>query len=241
MNILLVLLLAAVIIAYTQRGRNPVLARKLMAGMTVVVLVLLGIRWYGGCRDEDVSHAATAGRRFQTAAGYMLGRHVADTVPGGGTILVLQIDPSSAISRAQVGGISQGAGGAFQVTTDAMGLPDSDDAMMMDGATLSTEQLAEFIAGNPDADAVITCIGLPFSRRGIEFPDPMPPFFSLEVPDPDVAAQLMHEGILHGFLVYRHDVDWSATAGRRMEMDEIFDMRFKLVTPENYRDVLTTH
>ena len=114
----------------------------------------------------DATPASTA---FGGGDGALLGRAVADSIPGGGELLVLQRPDLSkglsGIPERQVDGLAAGAGRKFRMTRESC-------------EDLTPEFCRNLLARHPGACAMVSLVGLPDAPPE-EWPANAPPLYAL--------------------------------------------------------------
>ncbi len=224
LNTLLVLALIGLVTAVRQWRRGNDAARPLIYGLLGLVTLLVLVRLFAGGPAEPPP--VRIAREYPTAAAYRLGREIARTLPGGGDIVVVVADTGSEgfagpIVAAQIDGLREGMGDAYRLVLAH--LPDEPPFV------LSTRLLARLTAqAAPEARAVVSLAGSPEAdaRPARE----LPPLFVIDMIAAPAARPLIARGIVRAGVFVKPDVDWRLEPEPGMTLDEVFDLRFVLVT-----------
>ena len=180
MSLVLILILSAALLAvWWHRDRIP-------AGRPAVLLLALILAGLSLLRLFNFESSSRYTGTYEIAAGYMLAGLVAEAVPDGGTVLLVQYQSDlphlQAVAKAQQSGVSRRLKGLpWQVVS--VGPPFVfDPGNGFDTATgLNSRDFESWLLAVPDADAVISFLGIPSTPPT----EKMPPMAAL-LPGPAV-------------------------------------------------------
>ena len=230
MRTVFIILLIAVIAVFTQRKKAPQAATYIIAALVAAILALQGGAIFRASRGPGPGLI----EEFHEAAGWKLGRYVVEACPSSGKVLVIQTttregEPVST-APAQLAGIQKALEGThLYVTPVSMTFQDAHwDPAMMGGPITRNDAFLAALESEPDAEAVICCVNVPYLLS--DPPDRLPPLFLLETGDRFTCEGLMSAGIVHGAVLRRPGVGRGVKPKRGMSPDEIFALRYDLIT-----------
>ncbi len=227
LNLFMILSLIGVVAVVRIQKRGGSVHPSVVYGLVALSIMLSGVRLY---RWKNPSTAFLADPpEFPIALGYAFGREVARAVPGGGDILVILYPDEEEGAPVERGwephleGIRQGLGeGPYRVVTTA---PTSEEAATM--APLTMRFYARLLRAAPEAKAIISFLGAPVSDTpggaGV------PPLYVIHV-NPEMLRPMMTRGTIGAVVVPRSGIDFRARPQPGMTLEEVFDMRYTLVT-----------
>jgi hypothetical protein len=231
MTFAIVVLCLFLIGVFINRKKNPPLSKVVMAALAGLILLLQAIQWIGGYGG--------GGRRgpeptpFEEAAAWKIGRAVADRVRRGGEVVLLQDASDSRANRARVSGLERALEGTeWSVAPTEMTVREEEDMGMAGDLWLSIPFVRRVLDENPKAVAVISAMGIPSNARQVLSRDD-PPWFLLDVPDLSVVGRELKEGLFAACVLPAPGADWSVESDPSMTLEERFEMRYRLVTPED--------
>lgn len=222
-KVLLILALIGLVIALFKVRKAPATFLPIAYGLVALVVVLVLVRLF-----SDRSAPPPPVRivmDFPTASGARLGQEIARTVPGGGDILVVVIEEDAdnledTLTGAQVEGLKQGLGEAYRLVI--VSPPDEPPFVV------TMRMLARLAQATPEAKAIVSLMGFPDSRDSPA--RDLPPLFVIDMMPPQAARPLIARGLIRAGVFAKPDADWFAEPPPDMTLDEIFDMRYVLVT-----------
>ncbi|MCF7838117.1 MAG: hypothetical protein K9N49_05760 [Candidatus Marinimicrobia bacterium] len=230
MNIILVILLIALVVASIKRKSNPETMTPVVWGLVIVVFVVVLARAFTSSKSSATSSIQP---EFFTSTGYKLGQAVANAVPEGGDVLVVyfQAAQSKAWQRlveAQLEGLKQELKAPKYKVIEAPIVP-SEDEFEMDMGMIGAERFEGLLAQAPAAKAVVMfdCM---FSPAPGQPAKKLPPLFLSGSPMIEMVDEFMARGLVAAAVTYRMDADWNAKPTRGMSLDEVFDLRYELRT-----------
>jgi hypothetical protein len=232
LNILLILSLAGLVFAFLQLRKSPETFQPIAYGLVVIVLVLVGVRMFrscGGSRPE-----AQIEPDFYSAATYKIGQEIAKQVPGGGELVVLHAgtfnDVMKKILAAQLDGLKKGLGGAnFTIVESGPRATTEDEMMMLSEPYIPLQTFAKYAQERPNATAMLSLIGTPMLDAQAAAPK-LPPLFVIGMVDPEQTKPLFARGVVKAAVFYKVNADWKAKPSRGASLDDVFNLRYELVT-----------
>lgn len=244
LRILLIILAIALLIVVTQRQKFSKVANPILFILLLAIFVSLGAIFTRGCRDDGTTDQLVLD--FNEATGRKLGSLIAQTYPEGGEVLVLQLFRSRPAEPgqppptgvAQLEGLERGFGKTdLRITHGVFDAePEMIDMLMMGGGPIQEEMFLAAFEQAPGAVAVVSCAGIPYFDS-----DPleeMPPIFILSGADLTVCQDLIAEGTVPGGVFFKRGADLKTKPTRGMSVDEIFNLRYLLVTADNLEESL---
>ncbi len=245
MSLLLILLAVALFIVLSLRRRAPVVANPLLALLLLAIFVSLGAIFTGGLRDDGTTDQEVLD--FNHVIGRKLGQYMAQSHPGGGEVLVLQLfipKPDAplvppATGAAQLEGLEKGFGDSGLKAT--LGVFDAEpemlDMLRMAPGPLPEEMFLKAFEQAPGAVAVVSCAGIPFFES--DPPSGLPPIYILSGADLMACRDLIAGGTVRGGVFFKRGVDLKTKPTRSMSLDDIFGLRYLLATAENLEESLS--
>jgi hypothetical protein len=227
-NVLLIIFGIALIVVFIQRNKNPELSKLVMIGLVVVLFILQGIKWFGG-GDGEAAERVQITYTFQSAAASILGQQIARDLDGG-KIVLMQTAPDTEFARSQEAGLKEGLGDGFSLEIASLMESGMDDMMMLEGLGITGDILENVVRDHPGAVALVSAVGIPYFEN--RPPQNMPPLYILEAPDFGENNDLLSQGTVQALIQYKSDVDWQAKPARGMSKEEIFDLRYTLITAD---------
>jgi hypothetical protein len=217
-------------VVFTQRKKAPRAATYIIA---VLVAAILGLQGWNIISDSGPPGGGLI-EEFHEAAGWKLGQYLAERYPDAGEILVIQAVtregtpvPSAPLQLAGIEKAFEGAG--RHVNALSMSHADAhQDPMMMGGPVARNDAFVAAVESAPNADAVICCINLPYLQS--DPPDDLPPLFLLETGDRLNCQGLIAAGVAQGAVERRLGVGRGAKPKRGLSPEEIFALRYELLT-----------
>lgn len=245
MRLLLILLAIALFVVLSQRRKFEKAANPLLALLLLAIFVSLGTIFTRGCRGGGATDQEVLD--FNQVTGRKLGELMAESFPDGGEVLVLQLfipRPGAPLEppptgAAQLEGLKRGFGRTGLTATlgtfDAE--PEMIDLLRMAAGPPPEEMFLEALEQVPGVVAIVSCAGIPYFESGP--PKDLPPIFVLSGADLVVCQDLIAEGTIRGGVFFKRGVDLKTKPTRAMSVDEIFNLRYLLATPDNLEESLS--
>lgn len=232
MNVILALLLVGIVVAYVKRGQLGEKANLVLGILVALALLGVVVRAVSGGGKKSAAAVVSEQIAFYRVAGAKLGAAIAAAHPGGGTVLVLRgaetVEDLKKIAQARLEGLKQGLGSGYRVVEATPPEEPGSEEMYSIEMILPMRLFLKMVETAPDAKAVVSLLGAPAFARG---PLPKyPPLYLFEMVDPGMAKDLMGAGAIWGAVLFKDDADWKAKPRRDMSDDEIFNLRYTLVT-----------
>ena len=240
MKILLVAILVMLAILAALRKKAPQPITVAIYALLAVFIVVQGMILARGCRGPGSLYIPS----FNEVAGKALGAVIAEAVPGAGTVVVLLQGGAQGPEGAEGAGFSEiqqaqlaGLRAAFQDTSlTVVAIPVEPEmegliALMAAGPAITEQQFYGLLLQEPDAVAAISCIGMP--PLASQPRSDVPPLYLLEVLQEPEGRHFVEQGLAQGGVFLRSGTDWTLKPKRGMSDDEIFEMRYVLVTPDD--------
>lgn len=237
--VLMILLLAAVIYVYVKRSTAPDVMTPLLYGLVAVIIVLSIGRLFRTSRPAArIQTAIAIQESFEQASAYMLGRTVAEDLPGGSTVLLVHGASNQPMLQARADGMVKAFREGFgrsdvtiHLDTPVFEVDEEEEEMFMEEIFLSGAELQRMLQEAGDVDGVVSLIGPPFYRRPPP-PGALPPIYVMGGggdPEGDIEVAL-ERGLIRAGVSFRDDpdVDWAAMPRRGMSREDVFNLRFRI-------------
>ena len=214
------------------RGRSG--SRVFTAGWPLGVAASLGLGLLG-CSDSPRQKLM----EYEEVAGQRLGEWVMNSVAGDGPILILR-SPSDLDSDEPTAGRCRGLrracpGRSFiEAGPDPLDWgPPSEDFHILTGEDWA-DQILAWCGQHPDAVAVVSLLFEfpPLPNTGAQ---DLPPFYGFTAGPSPNWAKAMQAGRLKAVVRYTSGNGAPNLPPRGASAEEIFDLRFELITPENFQ------
>jgi hypothetical protein len=234
-----------------------------VSGVCALVALTVAVRSLFPASRTPASERPDA-NRFRGASGEVLGAHLADTVPDGKALIVVQPEPGGARPgsgvQATLDGLSRGFGDRIEIV-DVVAPPPTDAFLARVERLIQSGELSR-----PEASLLMVRYEQWFDRvacnRFLEsygdsvnlvvFTIALPAHFALPNADRMAVAllntsvrphrRLIENGVIDAAVTLKPDPQsWGAVDRVPKDVHEAFAMRYLLVTPENVRAVAAAH
>ncbi|HMP77221.1 MAG TPA: hypothetical protein PKE12_13075 [Kiritimatiellia bacterium] len=204
-------------------------------GSYSVVIVLLGIVLGITARNlpgRERGRARAHLMAINEAAGFVLGRAVAEALPGGGEVVLLytphNTEDGQAVQDAQVTGLKAALDpGRFRCTLARSRSGPSVGDAQTDEEWLAADIEARRVAtSHAQTAALVILTGQP-EREVVRLQRDRPLVYVLNAVDNPSLRALLAEGRVRGAVVYAPDFDPTAQPESGMAVDEVFALRFR--------------
>jgi hypothetical protein len=227
MRFWLILFAAVLAVVFVKRRRLARLAQPLLIILLAIVLLLLGLTWFGGAARMTRYGATYV---IEQAAAATMGARIAAEHPDG-EIVLIQPGWESKFSQAQERGLRQALDPRRHVVHIHALATQYPDSGAVEYRHITWKMLQDTVQQYPAAKALVVCVGLPPIPRHITARD-LPPLYVLAVSESGVPQSLFRRGIVRAALRYRPGIDWMAKPEPRMPVEDIFNLRYELLTPD---------
>lgn len=233
MMTVLICLVAVCLIVCSKVLKDQKETQNLIVSILGGVLLLLIVARFATCAGSGTPPEELTGNRHW-AVGWRLGSLVAEHLPDGGTVAVLQTKPTSEpmrkLGESQLAGVRSALSDErYQIVVQQ---PDEVRSLMNSEATSEEEKtsLKDSVMASKDAQAIVSFVQLPVSPR---MKDKFPPVYLLDSFATGHWVPAMKAGVVLGAVTTHRD-----TSKIRFNMEggtpqERFDAIFQLFTPEN--------
>lgn len=233
LNLILILLLVALVAVFVKRKTLPGEGKPIIYALVVIIILAQVPRWIHSVAPKRTK----PDYRFTEAAAEQLGRCMSERVKQDGDILVMAspVYTESAQDRLskQIKALKKGWGHrAFQVVGVDL-KPKMPDTPMMDTPFISLEQLVGKWKQHPQAIAIVMLSVMPYFAPNVPLPENLPPLYVFEQSMEPSLRSLMEDGYLDAGIFYGEHVDWRAKPERRASAEDIFNMRYQLITMDD--------
>ena len=236
---LLILVLIALIACFVLGRQNRDQMKGVIIGLAALAIVLALVNLFRSCSGGSGVSTAQVDR-FEQAVGYRLGQALAEDLPDGGPVLVVQwehldVDRMQELNEARLDGLKAGASGArFTWTTDGPrpeqdGEEALDSLMMIEDMGLTEDLFADLLARHEDVVAVVSFLTL--QPDVIYGPQDRPPLYFVDFGMMQPLEFRDLGGAVGAVVQFREDADWRTKPGRGMSKEEVFELRYKLIRP----------
>lgn len=231
--IILILLLVSIVLLAKYRAAAPKVFTPVLYGLFVLVLIIGFLTLTRSSREASQMRGRV--KQYNEAAGYRLGQTAAASLSTNAEIVILYAVPSDPTGQlaleSQMDGVEDGLGRTnHRITRTAIRMPglqdddESDEEMLEDHLSV-----AQLFAPFFKADAIIYMLGNP-PFQADDAPKGLPAFYICNGVDNDWLRTLLDYDIVHAAVVYRKDFDVQARPARGMSVEDIFDLRYRLLT-----------
>lgn len=222
MHIALLVLLVALAAAYGMQRRGNAAAKAALPIILALTLILVAVH---GVRTLH-RPAPQVNFSFDQAAACVLGKHLVSALPRAGPVLVFP-DKGGLLSNAQRKGLEEALAGSGFERVDFPTPPEEEEVAFDDG--LWSGQLRNVLQAHPDVVAFVSFRGLPIDFTAGDL-DRLPPLFLVDDAREGTWLPLLQSGHLRAAVTLRHTIDWDANPAPGATPEEIFDLRYELVT-----------
>ena len=236
MKILLACILVVLVILAALRKKAPQPITAAMYALLALFIVVQGMILVRGCSSPGSMYIPS----FNEVAGKTLGAMIAEAAPGAGTVVVLlqaAQGPDGAglseIQQAQLAGLRTAFQETLLTVVEIQVQPAMEGLMglVAAGPSITEQQFYGLLQQEPDAVAAISCIGMP--PLASELRSDVPPLYFLEVLHEPEGRHLVEQGLAAGGVFLRSGADWTQKPKRGMSDEEVFQLRYVRVTPED--------
>lgn len=236
-TILLILLLVGLLYAnFVLKPKQPASASLVMMVLALLAFAVMIHFWTGHARERRAQRQAEW--TFHSAIGYVIGDAIRERHPGGGDLLAIVPRPMDGRSEAKLEGLKEGLGNAFNIVQQQFRLYTDEGQYLGEGFWMRAEDYNPFFEQHADAVAAVTLIGLPHPMEAQRLMANRPPLYGLDVLESPEVEELLFSGVVEALAVRDRNKDWLASPRRRMSAQEVFAMRYHLVTRENFDEVV---
>lgn len=234
MHTIIILLLVTMLIALKMQSNAPKFWRSMLLGCLAGAALLAGIGLSRPARESAQMRERVIS--YNEAAGQMLGRQIAREIDADQEIVMLYTDMPDATAQlaleSQMDGVVEGMGTkGYRVTRARIKLMGGEDPELSDEEWIeqADQSPSEYLRPYLNAGAVVFMPGQPgFAMNRI--PSNLPPFFVCNAIDNPVMRTLVERGVVRAAVVYKRDLDINAVPHSRMSIEELFAMRYELLT-----------
>ena len=233
---LLIVFAIALLIVVTQRDRIPRVANPILYSLLVAIFLLLSGIFSRDCGRQSSDQGILD---FGEVCGGKLGEHIAQAFPEGGEVLVLQLfrgkpagpGGSSPMAEAQIKGLKRGFGktGLKSILGTLEGGVEILEVIRMGSGMIPEEMFLQALEQAPQAVAVVSCVGVPVLQS---LPENLPPIYLLSGADRGTCRSLLSSGVVSAGVFLKSGPDFKTKPNRGMSADEIFNLRYVLVTAD---------
>lgn len=234
-NIFMILVLIALPVVLIRGRGNPERTRIAVWGLVGLAALLLLIKGCGG-RGTD-RDAVNLAKGFFHASGFVTGQAVAQSIPPGSVILLLQppaereTEGMGLMVALQREGVEAGlAGRGHLVLIEAVDLADPGAALDPErGYLIRHDALNRLISGRNDLAAIVLLQMEYVPGRGSR--EAVPPLYLVLPHERDKADLLLRHDEVAAVVTIRSDANWAATPSGRTRPADLFALRYELLTP----------
>lgn len=229
--LILMLLILIALVALFMKGRHRPAGRTAMILLSLAAILLAGLQMRRTLRGP----ATTYDPAWEEAVGHALGREVADALPDGGTVAVLQFNLGSRIdlSGARLRGLEEALPDSrYRIVPVTIEFPEGDGgtSLLLLETGITWEMLGQALKQAPGADALVSFTGIPYeSRAGAASGLDLPPVFATQVASFSGVDAFQRYPDLMAYVNVRDDADFRQQVPRRASLEELFDRRYVMV------------